>query len=299
MTQKITTSVIGSYPVPIDRQQMMNNYFQEQEIHWEPYIQYALERMMNAGIQLVTDGQTRDPFIQLFTRKLAGCRIRDRTEIIGHVEYKGPITIADQQWVRRLLPRKTRLIGVLTGPYTLTTSSVDLFYHNEKQLCFDFAAALREEAEHLQKYVDLISIDEPSFSNQFPEYAAELIGVVTKNLICPTRLHVCGDVSRIVPQLGDMPVDILSHEFKASPFLFDVFREHPCSKKMCIGAVRSDDTDIEPVEAIVTHVEKALELFGEKVDQIAPDCGQRLLPEDVAFKKLSNLACAGEILNGR
>jgi methionine synthase II (cobalamin-independent) len=299
MTQKLTTSVIGSYPVSIDTQQLMNNYFQEQEISWERYIEHAVQRMALAGIHLISDGQTRDPFIQLFTRKLGGCRIRDRTEIVGHVEYNGPITVADQMYVRRLLPRKTKLIGVLTGPYTLTTSSVDLFYHDEKQLSFDFAAALRKEAEHLQKHVDLLSIDEPSFSNQLPEYATELIGVITKHLSCPTRLHVCGDVSRIVPQLEEMPVDILSHEFKASPFLFDVFREHPCSKKICVGAVRSDDTEIEPVEAIVTHVEKALEIFGEKVEQIAPDCGQRLLPEDVAFQKLSHLVCAGEILNGR
>jgi 5-methyltetrahydropteroyltriglutamate--homocysteine methyltransferase len=191
------------------------------------------------------------------------------------------------------------LLGVLTGPFTLTKSSVDLFYHDEKQLCFDFAAALRREAEMLEKQVDVLSIDEPFFSNQLPEYAGELIGVITKHLSCPTRLHVCGDVSKIVPELGDMPVDILSHEFKASPFLFDVFREHPCSKKICVGVVRSDDPHVESVDEIVAHVETALDVFGEQVVQIAPDCGQRLLPEAVAFEKLSNLSRAGDIINGR
>jgi 5-methyltetrahydropteroyltriglutamate--homocysteine methyltransferase len=299
MKQNLQTSVIGSYPVTIDTRHLMEEYFQGQPTSWEAYIEQAVQGMVQAGIQLVSDGQTRDPFIQLFTRHLRGCRVRDRTEIIGPIEYKRPITIGDQRFVRRLLPRKIKLIGVLTGPFTLAKSSVDLFYHDEKRLCFDFAAALKNEAELLQKQVDLISIDEPFFSNQLPEYAKELIGVLTKNLSCPTRLHVCGDVSLIVPQLGEMPVDILSHEFKASPFLLDIFREHPCSKKICVGAVRSDDLRVEPVAEIVSHIEKALELFGENVVQIAPDCGQRLLPQAVAFEKLSHLSKAGGIINGR
>jgi 5-methyltetrahydropteroyltriglutamate--homocysteine methyltransferase len=254
--------------------------------------------MVRAGIDLVSDGQTRDPFIQLFTRKLSGCRIRDRTEIIDTIQYKEPITVADQQYVRRLLPRKTRLIGVLTGPFTLTKSSVDLFYHDEQAICFDFAAALRKEAEALQKQVDLLSIDEPFFSNQLPEYAKDAIGKITRGLSCPTRLHVCGDVSSIVSELVDMPVDILSHEFKASPYLFDAYREYRSVKKMCVGCVRSDDTRVETVEEIVTHIRKARGVFGEQMVQIAPDCGQRLLPRDVAFQKLKNLVLAGGNSNG-
>jgi 5-methyltetrahydropteroyltriglutamate--homocysteine methyltransferase len=299
MTQKIQTSVIGSYPITINTQEIMNHYFTEQPITWAPYIQQAVHDMTTAGITCVSDGQTRDPFIQLFTRKMKGCRIRERTEIIGKVRYQGPITVDDQIYARRLLPRHTKLIGVLTGPFTLMKSSVDSYYHDEKQLAFDFAAALRHEAEHLQKHVDFISIDEPVFSNELPEYATELLQTITKGLPCLTRLHVCGDVSPIIPQLVDMPVDILSHEFKASPHLFEGFIEHPSKKQLCIGAVRSDDLQVESVEEIVTHVTKAITVFDGNVLQIAPDCGQRLLPRDRAFQKLKNLALAGEKINGR
>jgi 5-methyltetrahydropteroyltriglutamate--homocysteine methyltransferase len=298
MTQTLKTSVIGSYPVPIDTTELVQEYFSEQENTWTTYIEQAVHDMTTAGIDLISDGQTRDPFIQLFTRKLRGCRIRDRTEIVGHVEYKSPITVADQVYARRLLPRRTGLIGVLTGPFTLMKSSVDLFYNDEKELSFDFAAALRSEAELLQKHVDMISIDEPCFSNELPEYSKELIGVITHGLSRPTRLHVCGDVSRIVPQIVEMPVDILSHEFKASPFLFDVFREYSAKRDICVGAVRSDDVRVEPVEEIVAHVKKAEGIFGKHVVQIAPDCGQRLLPREIAFLKLKNLVAAGEIING-
>jgi len=299
MNHTVKTSVIGSYSVSINTLELMDDYFHERDSSWEKYINQAVHEMVSTGIDLVSDGQTRDPFIQLFTRRLGGCRIRDRTEIVGPVEYRGPITVMDQKYVRSILPKKTGLLGVLTGPYTLTKSCVDLFYHDEKQLCFDFAVALRKEAEQLQEFVDVISIDEPFFSHGMPEFADELIGTITKHLSCPTRLHACGDVSGMVAQLVELPVDILSHEFKASPHLFDAFQEFPSSKNMCVGAVRSDDTCVEPVEEIISHIKKAFDIFGDRVVQIAPDCGQRLQPHDVAFQKLQRLVKAGAIINGR
>jgi 5-methyltetrahydropteroyltriglutamate--homocysteine methyltransferase len=299
MKQKLRTSVIGSYPILVNTLELAQDYFSQKETSWARYIEQAVHDMTTAGVDLVSDGQTRDPFIQLFTRNLDGCRVRERTEIIGPVTFIHPITVPDQIYVQRLLPRKTGLIGVITGPYTLTRSSVDSYYHDEKELAFDFAKALHTEAQLLQKHVDLISIDEPFFSNFLPDYAQELIGTITKGLSRPTRLHVCGDVSGGVPHLVDMPVDILSHEFKAKPTLFEIFKQNPSGKKICVGAVRSDDVRVEPVEEIVTHVEQAIDVFDGKLVQVAPDCGQRLLPREIAFQKLKNLVKAGEQINGR
>ena len=298
MKHKIKTCVIGSYPVHVDAMDFMNGYFDQNEVSWNKYIEPAVSDMVSAGIDIVSDGQTRDPFIQIFTRKLKGCRVRDRTEIIDKVEYDDPITVEDQKYVRSLIPKDKELIGLLTGPYTLTKSCVDLFYNDEKKLAFDFTYALRKEAEILQKHVDMISIDEPFFSNDMPEYGKDLIEIITKDLSCTTRLHACGDVSNVVTELLEIPVDVLSHEFKASPQLFDVFKEYSFSQKICLGSVRSDDTRVEPVNEIIEHVKNGIDIFEDKICQIAPDCGQRLLPRDVAFQKLKNLVKAGEQING-
>jgi len=298
MKKGIKTCVIGSYPTQIDSMEFMNNYYNQQEISWGKYVSSAINDMIDAGIDVVSDGQTRDPFTQIFTRKLRGCRIRDRTEIVDTIEYAGPITIEDQKYVRSILPKDKELIGVLTGPYTLCQSCVDLFYNNEKQVAFDFANALKQEAEMVQKHVDMISIDEPFFSNVIPEYGQELLEVITKNISCTIRLHVCGDVSSVIPDLLEMPVDILSHEFKASPQLFDAFKKYDVSKNICLGSVRSDDLRVESVEEIKSHIDKAQQIFGDKIVQLAPDCGQKLLPRDVAFMKLKNLAEAGEKIYG-
>ncbi|MFO7677999.1 MAG: hypothetical protein R6V50_06445 [Thermoplasmatota archaeon] len=298
MISKIQASVIGSYPIAIPGLDLMKSYFTRQEFSWEPYIKQAVFDMIHSGVTLISDGQTRDPFIQLFVRGLKGCRIRDRPEIIDAISFKKPITVPDQQYIRTIIPDKIQLLGVLTGPYTLTKSCIDLYYHDEKKAAFDFAKALNKEAKMLEDYVDMISIDEPFFSNSLPEYSHELLRVLNKDISCPVRLHVCGNVSEIVSDLLEMPVDILSHEFKASPYLFDSFKKYDIHKDICLGCVRSDDSTVESIQEIIKHIEKASTIFGEHIVQIAPDCGQRLLPGDIALKKLENLVKAGEKING-
>ena len=91
-----------------------------------------------------------------------------------------------------------------------------------------------------------------------------------------------------------MPVDILSHEFKAQPQLFDTFKEYNTSKKICLGCVRSDEKNVESIEEIVDHIKRGIDIFGDNITQLAPDCGQRMLPKDIAFNKLKNLVIAGE-----
>ncbi len=298
MDKKIKTTVIGSYPVNIDNYQIMKSYFDQNIFSWNNYILRAVNDMIKAGIDIVSDGQTRDPFVNIFIRKLKGCRIRDRSEIIDKVEFNTPITIDDQRFVRNNLPENKQLIGLITGPYTLTKSCVDYFYNDEKQLSFDFAKALNNEALELQKYVDIISIDEPFFSIHMPEYSKDLIETLIKNIRVPVRLHACGDVSKIISDLIELPVDILSHEFKASPEIFKSFQEHETDKRICLGSVRSDNPKIESVDEIVNHIRYGIEVFGSKISQISPDCGLRLMPRDVAFQKLQNLVIAGEKVYG-
>jgi 5-methyltetrahydropteroyltriglutamate--homocysteine methyltransferase len=298
MLKNVKTSVIGSYPVDINCMALVKDYFNGKAISWEKYIEQAVSDMLNAGIDIISDGQTRDPFINIFTRYLKGCRIRNRSEIIDKVGYKKPITIKDQDYVRSLISNKNDLIGVIVGPHTLSESVVNYYYKDKKELAFDFACTLNQEAKALQKNVDMISIDEPFYSNCIPEYGKELMDIVTKNISCQTRLHVCGDVSNSIPKILDMPVDILSHEFKASPQLFDSFSEYNCKKMICLGSVRSDSVKIETVEEIITHIKKGLSIFGDKICQISPDCGQRLIPRNIAFQKLKNLVIAGEKING-
>ena len=299
MSSSVETTVIGSYPIETDNSDFINSYFNSKEISWNKYIKTAVDDFVNAGLDIIADGQTRDPFVNIFLRKLKGCRIRDRPEIIDKIEYNKPITIEDIKYVKKLIPEDKKIIGLIAGPYTLAKSVVDNYYKNEEKLAFDFAYALQKEADNLNELVDIVSVDEPFFSNNIPEYASALIEIVTKNLTCPIRLHACGDVSKVISNIIELPVDILSHEFKASPYLFDSFKNFSFPQKICLGCVRTDDVKIESVDEIKEHIKKGIEIFGEKIIQLSPDCGMRLLPRNVAYQKLINLVAAGGQIYGR
>jgi len=293
------TTVIGSYPITIDTMDLMKQYFNGEEISWKPYIREAVEDMVKAGIKLVSDGQTRDPFTNIFLRKLRGCRVRDRVEVVDEISYVEPITLEDIVYAKSLLPEGYKILGLIVGPHTLSEYVIDSYYNDKKELAFAFAEAMREEAMVLQDIVDMISIDEPFLSTSYPSYARELIESITRNIRIPTRMHVCGDVSSIAPEIIDMPVDVLSHEFKATPKLFDIFKEYPSKIGFCIGSVRADNPRAETVDEIVEHIEKAISIFGDNIKQIAPDCGLRYLPRENAFQKLRNLVTATEVVYGR
>lgn len=289
---KVKTTVIGSYPVVFDTLEFFKNYNSQNTISWDKFIYSAVRDMIRAGIDIVSDGQTRDSFINIFLRNLKGCRIRNRPEIIDKIEYQKPITIEDQKYVRKIIPKKHGIVGLIAGPYTLMKSSIDLCYNNPKQLAYDFAKALNYEALNLKKYVDLISIDEPFYSVEIPEYSKELMKTLLKNVNITTRLHICGDISKIIPDILEMPVDILSHEFKAKPQLFKYFKEYDICKKICLGSVRSDNIRIESVDEIIKHLQRGNEVFNNNIIQISPDCGLKALPRQVAFNKLKNLVKA-------
>ena len=70
------------------------------------------------------------------------------------------------------------------------------------------------------------------------------------------------------------------------------------TKNICLGSVRSDNSKVESVNEIIEHIKKGIEIFDDNISQLAPDCGQRMLPKDIAFQKLKNLVKAGEELYG-
>jgi len=297
--KQVKTTVIGSYPVDIKNQEMMNNYFKNIETDWNQYIKKSVQDMINAGIDIISDGQTRDPFVNIYLRKIKGIRIKTRPEIVDKIQYQQPITLDDLKYVKKIIPENKEIIGLLAGPYTLTKSCVDSYYKDEKQIAFDFAEVIAQEAERIQKHVNMISLDEPFYSVEMPEYACELIKKIVKRVKIPIRLHACGDVTKIIPNLIELPVDILSHEFKATENLIQEFGKYSFKQKICLGTVRSDDTRLETIDEIVTHIKKAEKILSDKIAQISPDCGLRLLPQKIAYQKLVNMVKGCEKVYGR
>jgi 5-methyltetrahydropteroyltriglutamate--homocysteine methyltransferase len=290
----MTTTVIGSYPAKPSAASLANQHL-EGDYSTDPYIaaiDASVKAQLDAGIELVSDGQTRDNMINLYAARLGGARVHGVAKIIGDIYHKENITVEDQRHVRTLVPEGVKLKGMLTGPFTLAKSCRDEHYGDLEGAAFAFADALNEEARALQEVVDVIQIDEPFFSEDFPDYAGLLIGRILDGVNIPRALHVCGDVGPIFKGLVEMKVDLLEHEFAANPGLLDVVGEMDFPQKLGLGSVRSDKEEVEPVPDIASHIQRAVDAFGPDKLVISPDCGLRHLSKATAFNKLKNMVAA-------
>jgi 5-methyltetrahydropteroyltriglutamate--homocysteine methyltransferase len=296
----LETTVVGSLPLVPNGDALMRSFYQ-QENGFKDTIVKAVSTQVKAGIDIISDGQTRADMIKLFASKIRGIRLKGKPIIINDLGFEGPITLDDQLAVRKILDsdpttKEVGIKGIVTGPFTMTLSSVDEFYNDKQDATFAFAKVLNEEARALEPVVDMLQFDEPFFSQEFPEYAKEAISIAREGIKKPVALHACGDVKDIFPQLVEFDVDILDHEFKANPDLVPLASDLSFTQRLGFGSVRSDSDVVESVDEVTAFISDAVERFGPERLLIEPDCGMAPLPFEIAKTKLENLVKARDLV---
>ena len=287
----LTTTVVGSYPASPHVKNLFN-YCKTGQDPYEDSIREAVEAQISAGIDIISDGQTRNDMIKLFAAKLGGIRMRQKPVVIGELEHRKPITLDDQKLAKEIIDNRAMLKGIITGPFTLAMSCQDEFYGSQEKLAMGFAEALNHEARALSGIVDILQIDEPFFSVEYPEYAENLISTIFSGVEIPRGLHVCGDVSNIFEKLVELDVQILDHEFAAHPELLNIVAEVDFSQTIGFGCVRSDVNTSETVPEILETIKKGIDSIGNYKMMLDPDCGLRHLTPEVAREKLQNMVRA-------
>ncbi len=291
----LSTTVVGSFPATPDRDRLLASYRTDQDPFLES-ISESVEAQVSAGIEIITDGQTRNDMIKLFTTELSGIRMKLKPVVIGQIGFKGAITVNDQEYVRSIVGEECLLKGIITGPFTLASTCIDEHYGSREKLAFAFAEALNREARLLDGVVDIVQVDEPFFSVELPEYASDIISTVFSGVGKPRAMHVCGDVSGIFGQLVDFDVDILDHEFAAHPELLDVVADVDFDQTIGLGCVRSDVNEVESVSTISERIKKGKDCIGDNKLLLDPDCGLRHVSGEVARQKLVNMVKARNVI---
>ena len=312
-------TVVGSYPVII----------REPENLWEKVMdifgiydryKYAIERavrdQLNAGIDIVSDGQVRGDMVEIFVNNLYGF---EGKRVVGKVEFLEPITLKDIKFVKKIISKYSKgnkgIKGIITGPCTIAGSvRVEDYYTDSRDetLIYDLANALKREVESIQDHVSMIQIDEPILSTGLYDLntARRAIKRISENLKVPVVLHVCGDVSNIFQELNTFNVDILDHEFASNRKNLDILEK--TDKKIGFGCINTKVKSVESIEDVKDLLNEALEilrnnpLFSDvrnneellkrlnEYMMVDPDCGMRLLPIDVAYEKLRIMVNASE-----
>src|SRR5437868_12946144 len=230
MTERLLTTVVGSYPQPewlVDRKNLQSRLpprIRAREI-WripEPLLQeaqddatlLAIRDMERAGIDIISDGEIRrESYSNRFATALDGMDLDnpgvalDRTghpssvpRVVGPIRRLHPVEVRDVEFLRRNTDRRIKI--TVPGPFTVSQQAQNDYYRDEKALAMDIAAAVNEELKSLQAAgADVVQIDEPYLQAR-PEkaraYGVEVINRALQGIDGPTALHVCFGYAAIV-----------------------------------------------------------------------------------------------------
>ena len=281
------TTVIGSYPLSYDKL-------------GKDAIVKSVKDQLDAGIQLVSDGQTRYDMVEYFARAIEGYAYDTKSHINGKIGKGNPeIFLEDLEIAKAMTPH---IKGIVTGPVTLVfSSSIKGYYtgYRDEKVYLDTAEALLDIARALERNgAEWIQIDEPFLSVGAPMgIAQKAVESIATNLNVPVSLHVCGRVSQIFEELLQWEgIKMLSHAFMGDDNMEILSsKEFRASDKMLgFGCIDTKSSKIEEVEDIENLIKIALENIPKDRIAVHPDCGLRLLPREIAFEKMKRLVTAAE-----
>jgi 5-methyltetrahydropteroyltriglutamate--homocysteine methyltransferase len=281
----------------------------------------AIRDLERAGIDIITDGEIRrESYSNRFATALDGMDLDNPATIMsragkpnavprvtGPIRRREPVEVRDLEFLRANTDRKVKI--TLPGPFTMSQQAVDEHYGDSKALAMDLADAVNEEIRDLfAAGADVVQIDEPwvqSRAEQAREYAIEVIDRALRGIEGATALHSCFGYAHMVhdrppgypilAELNDCAADELVIE-AAQPDLDLRVLERLPDKVIALGVVSLGDPRVEPVDVIADRIRAALRHVDAERLQIAPDCGMKYLPREVALGKLGAMVRAARVV---
>lgn len=300
---KLLTSSTGSYPPLFDPELGASvDSDEERESQIAASIERAIRDQIELGIDVLVDGQPRDDIVSMFLRHLPGCQGSALPfDIVDRVRPSNePITTKDFQFAKRLAGSHP-LKAHITGPITLARNArigpqSPYQSRNDPMLVKDCAIALGVEARNLvEAGANIIQIDEPLLVDDFERsLAVEALKVVVDTGEIPTVvLHVCGNVTQILRDIViHAPIDVISMEAQwlTQPALRWISKESLLQhkKKIGLGCIRTNSQSTESIPQIRYFVDSMVVRLGpENIWAVMPNCGMRVLPYPIAYRKLA------------
>jgi len=287
------TTVIGSYPLKFD------------ELGPEA-VRQAVEEQIAAGMQLVTDGQTRGDMISVYAGVLKGTELKAekgspggerKLHITGKVELGDPsMFVEDFLLAKKVAGGRAEVKTALTGPMTLAFSSIidtKLYKgYRDRALYSDISGALHGIARALERAgATRLQVDEPYFSVGVPmELARPAVEAIATGFKGEVALHACGDVSKVFDSLlAFRGIRMLSHGFAGNPGnlgLLSREKLEKAGKLLGFGCIDTASERVETEKEVLGLLKKGADAVGAENMVAHPDCGLRVLPLEVARRKL-------------
>lgn len=301
------STVVGSFPVEVKEPSSAKDKLLNAFGAYDPFkeaIKASVIAQLDAGVDIISDGQVRGDMVSIFTGYIPGMKIVDsNTEIVSKI--RNPtreISVKDLQYAKKVMknyyngsiPEGKGIKGIITGPNTIVHSSrIASFYKNREDAIIDLAHSLKFEVDAIAKKADpvYIQIDEPFLSTGMVDMktAREAVAILHDGLEIPLAMHVCGILKDAFKDISGFDVDILDFEFAGNGVNLDVLRKNynlVSDKKIGFGCLDSSQNTVDEVGDVDELVKQAIEIVGKDNLLLDPDCGLRRASKDVAFEKL-------------
>jgi 5-methyltetrahydropteroyltriglutamate--homocysteine methyltransferase len=271
----------------------------------------AIRDQERAGLDIITDGEMRrESYSNRFATALEGVDIYnpgtalDRSghpnpvpRVTGKVRRKHPVEVRDLEFLRKNTDRMIKI--TLPGPFTMSQQAQNDFYKDEQEMVLDYAAAVNAEIKDLFKAgADVVQIDEP-YMQARPDKARKFglagLNAALDGVKGATAVHICFGYAAIIhqrpegysflPELASSSVQQVSIETAQSNLDCAVL-DKLAGKTIILGTLDLSDMAIEKPETVAARIRRALPHVPAERIVVAPDCGLKYLPREVAYGKI-------------
>jgi 5-methyltetrahydropteroyltriglutamate--homocysteine methyltransferase len=281
----------------------------------------AIRAQERAGLDIITDGEMRrESYSNRFATALEGVDIDnpgtalDRSghpnpvpRVVGKVRRTRPVEVQDVKFLRANTDRMIKM--TVPGPFTMSQQAQNDFYSDEEEMALDYAAAVNAEIKDLfAAGADVVQIDEP-YMQARPEkarkFGIEALNRALDGVTGTTAVHICFGYAAIIhvrpsgysflPELEHSAARQVSIETAQSGLDCAVLTKLP-SKTIILGVLDLSDLNVETPATVAARIRRALPYVPPERIIVAPDCGLKYLPRDVAYGKMCAMVEGAKIV---
>lgn len=281
----------------------------------------AIRAQEEIGIDIVTDGEIRrESYSNRFATALEGVDTDnpgqglDRSgnptilpRIVGKIRRRRAVEVDDLVFLKKHTKKQVKI--TVPGPFTMSEQAKNEFYKSGAEAAMDYAVAVNEEIKDLfAAGADVVQVDEPWMQarpEKAREYGLAALNRALEGVTGTTAVHICFGYAAIIherpsgysflPELAGCACTQISLETAQSKLDTSVLAQL-AGKQIMVGCLDLSDPAIETPQIVVERIRRALAYVPPEAIILAPDCGMKYLPREVAVGKLAAMVEAARIL---
>jgi 5-methyltetrahydropteroyltriglutamate--homocysteine methyltransferase len=217
--------------------------------------------------------------------------------VVGKIRRKHAVEARDVKVLRASTDRQIK--ATVPGPFTMGKQVQDDFYRDEEAMTMDYAVAVNAEIKDLfAAGADIVQVDEP-WMQQHPDraraYGVKALDKALEGVTGTIAVHLCFGYAAVVhekpsgysflAELDGCKAQQVSVEAAQPRLDYSVLSKLP-SKTVILGVIDLSDLAVETPEIVADRIRRALPYVSPERMIVAPDCGMKYLPREVAFAKM-------------